>query len=133
MRAFVYFNLHRKCWSVRAADGEHVGLVVAHATRVALRNVTARVSEAGRQRVIQEQRKNVHAGLVGELYAVDGEWRIDEPPGLPAFDELPLSESAFAITYNPYKAPTFVDKTTGTPFYGSRFAKLDGRNVQVLV
>jgi hypothetical protein len=132
MKAFVYFNLHRKCWSLKALDGEHAGRVVAHASRVALRNVECRVSEAGRQRVLREQRKNVHAGLVGTVYAVEGEWRIGEAPALPKFDELPLSEHAFAITYNPYKAGTFTRKNDGAAIYGARFAKLDGRDVRVL-
>ncbi|CAB4165115.1 hypothetical protein UFOVP823_10 [uncultured Caudovirales phage] len=30
MRVFVYWNLHRKLWSVRAAEGPNKGRVIAH-------------------------------------------------------------------------------------------------------
>jgi hypothetical protein len=133
MKVFVYFNLHRKVWSIKALNGPHAGRVIAHAIGVALRNVECRVSEAGRQRVIREQRKNVHAGLVGELYAVDGTWRV-EPDALPALSSLPLpSDRAVAITYNPYKAGTFVERETGNPVYGARAAVLGARSVQVVL
>lgn len=127
MRVFVYFNLHRKVWSIKALDGEHRGRVVAHATYVQLRDVTCKVSEAGRQRVIREQRKNVHAGLVGELRYFDGTQRVRQ---LPTFAFEPTqnadgSEGAwFGITYNPYKAGTFVERATGNPVYGAARAVL---------
>ncbi len=50
MRVFVYFNLHRKCLSVKALEGERKGRVIAHAKAVELVGVTFKVSEAGRQR-----------------------------------------------------------------------------------
>ena len=67
MKVFVYFNLHRKCFSVKALEGEFKGRVIAHASYVSLHDCTFKVSEAGRQRVLSEKRKNVHAGVVGQL------------------------------------------------------------------
>ena len=58
----VYWNLHRHCYSIHQA-----GLVVAHADTVELRDVTFKVSEAGRQRVLKERKKNVHAFVTGYL------------------------------------------------------------------
>ena len=81
----VYFNLHRKCYSV-----QQNGLVVGHAYCIALRDVTCKVSEAGRQRVIKEQRKNVHAYMVGTIDTDVADW----------YD--------IKLTYNPYKYSSFV-------------------------
>jgi hypothetical protein len=68
MKVFVYFNLHKKVWSVKALEGPNKGRVVAHRNALSLYHCTFKVSEAGRQRVIREQRKNVHAGIVGDWY-----------------------------------------------------------------
>jgi hypothetical protein len=106
MKVFVYFNLHRKCFSVKALEGASKGLVIKHATFVALTNVTFKVSEAGRQRVLQEQRKNVHAGVVGTLV-----------------DSLD-SVGSERVTYNPYKGSTFVLCGTGDPLLASTSAAL---------
>jgi len=61
-RVFVYKNLHENCWSVRDKESGHV---VAHADRVELTDVKLKVGAAGRERVLREKSKNVHAGLDG--------------------------------------------------------------------
>ena len=66
-RVKAYYNLHRGGYSVVAADGPDKGLVIAHAEELLLGDVTFAVSEAGRQRVIREKRKNVHAYAIGNL------------------------------------------------------------------
>ena len=80
----VYRNLNANCYSIKQD-----GVVKAHADQVVLDNVTWTVSEAGRQRVIREGRKNVHAYAVGRLaayaYALDAD----------------------AVYYNPYKVDGF--------------------------
>ena len=98
MKVFVYFNLHRKCFSIKALEGANKGRVVAHRDDVLLFDGTFKVSEAGRQRVLKEQRKNVHAGVVGQwdetgtdLITIDRVTTIGTP-----------------ITYNPYKYDSFV-------------------------
>jgi hypothetical protein len=86
VRVFVYWNLHRKCWSVRAEQGPDKGRVIAHTDHLTLANVQFRVSEAGRQRVLREGRKNVHAGCVGEwcrggyIEPVEGDTRVRYSP-----------------------------------------------------
>ena len=98
MKVFVYFNLHRKCFSIKALEGANKGRVVAHSDKVLLSDGVFKVSEAGRQRVLKEQRKNVHAGVVGywdetgtDLITIDRVTTIGRP-----------------VTYNPYKYSTFV-------------------------
>ena len=66
--------------------------VVRYAEEAILTNAEFKVSEAGRQRVLKEKKKNVHAVVVGECNG-----RRD------------YSTAKNQIFYNPYKAPTFVD------------------------
>ncbi|AHJ88728.1 hypothetical protein PBI_RHYNO_70 [Mycobacterium phage RhynO] len=91
---FAYRNLHRDRWSIKALSGPHKGKVVGHADEVVIVGCQLKVSEAGRQRVIAERKKNVHAGVVGT--ATDPE---DMSLG-------PLVKRR-KLSYNPYKAPTF--------------------------
>lgn len=90
----VYWNLHKKVYSVRARSGEQRGRVIAHVRDFTLTNVTFSVSQAGRERVLAEGRKNVHA-------FVRGEWAGPT--------EVMMSK----VTYNPYKYTTFVRARDG--------------------
>lgn len=111
-RAFVYWNLHRECWSVRVR-----GKVVAHATGLTLERVEFKVSEAGRQRVLRERRKNVHAGAYGMVVEVEPARR---PPGL----------RGVGVSYNPYRGPSFYRVETGEPVTGAPLVYLEpGRRV----
>lgn len=96
MRVEVYRNLHRRCLSVRDARTRKV---VAHVESVLLADARFVVSEAGRQRVLRERRKNVHAVVRGTLLA----------------QGTPAPEGWAAVTYNPYRAATFVHRHDGTP------------------
>ncbi len=98
MRVYVYFNLHRKCFSIKALEGANKGRVVAHSDKVLVFDATFKVSEAGRQRVLRERKKNVHAGVVGHwIGSIDDELTIDR-----------IVYNGTPITYNPYKYNTFV-------------------------
>lgn len=111
MKVFVYYNLHKHLWSVKALEGENKGRVIAHREFVLLANAEPKVSEAGRQRVLKEKRKNVHAGIVGE-------WKAEHKVEF-YFNFFDLESSH--ITYNPYKYDTFVyahgthDRWMGSP------------------
>jgi hypothetical protein len=61
-RVKVYFNLHTHLFSVKDAK---TGKVVAHGNNILLTDCEYKVSEAGRQRVLREGRKNVHAYVIG--------------------------------------------------------------------
>ena len=102
MRVFVYFNLHRKCFSIKALEGDRKGRVVAHSTTVLLEGCKFKVSEAGRQRVLREKRKNVHAGVSGTWINAD---RVESCYEF-------LSMVGRQVTYNPYKYSSFIIKAT---------------------
>lgn len=95
---FVYFNLHKKCFSIKALDGANKGKVIAHRNVVMLCSPTFKVSEAGRQRVLKEQRKNVHAGVAGL-------WCEEADTG---YYVGMAQRHGDKVTYNPYKYSTFV-------------------------
>lgn len=61
----IYRNLHKKCYSVQQG-----GRVACHTDEIGLFNCKLKVSKAGRQRVLRERRKNVHAYIVGRISAL---------------------------------------------------------------
>lgn len=109
MKVFVYYNLHRKMWSIKALEGERKNRVIGHAIGAYLTDVTPKVSEAGRQRVLKEKAKNVHAGLVGNLVAVTDDSELTELHGYFG-DFIDTDSQAKEVTYNPYKYNSFVAK-----------------------
>lgn len=75
-RVDVYFNLHRKCFSVRGTCDR---IVIAHVDSFMLSDVAAIVSAAGKERVRRTGVKNVHAFLRGKWMgeAVDPPQPVD--------------------------------------------------------
>jgi hypothetical protein len=90
----VYFNLHKKCYSVRDSKTR---LVIAHVNNISLVDVVFKVSEKGRQRVLNEQRKNVHAIVEGII-----------------LDYNAFERGMKSVTYNPYKNDSFVFRSDST-------------------
>jgi hypothetical protein len=87
----VYWNLHRKVWSVR-----HRGKVVAHLDKVALRDVEWVVQPAGNRRAREEQRKNVHAFARGRVIPQEVGWVALR------------THCCWRVTYNPFQHESFV-------------------------
>ena len=130
MRVEVYFNLHRKLWSVRDLS---TGLVVDHVDEIAIKDPSFAVQPAGRRKVLKEGRKNVHAFVRGE--------RIERPQ---------VGGGGVPVYYNPYKCcqdcgtlelcagldtcrATFITKPEGAPIHGAGLATLSGRNVTAYI
>ena len=120
LKCFVYFNLHRKVWSIKALEGPNKGRVIAHSKVIEMSDCTFKVSEAGRQRVIRDKRKNVHAGIVGIVRTI-GE-NVEKRFWVLWYGGHPTYSP---ITYNPYKFSTFVQRSTETPVTSARWALLD--------
>lgn len=85
----VYWNFTRKCWSVQS---QRTGLVVEHVQELCVTTAGLSVSQAGRQRVVRERRKNVHAKISGHRASI------------PIFSPSCTTR----IRYNPYRDETFV-------------------------
>jgi len=91
----IYRNLHRNCFSVLKYNVEKKGYRLhEYLTHGILDGVVAKVSEAGRQRVIKEKQKNVHAYLLCDSYL-----KLEQP----VFSDMEHSE----IYYNPYFHDSF--------------------------
>lgn len=93
----IYKNLHNGLWSVRQN-----GLIVAHVESFVLKQVFFKVSESGRQRVIAEQRKNVHAFICGLLDPEKINFLGEDKK---AFHADLMKQSK--LSYNPYFGPLF--------------------------
>lgn len=109
----IYLNLHRPGYlSLRALDGPDKGRVIAHARALVLTDCRLVVSEAGRQRVLREQAKNVHAGIRGVIEAI-----AVSDDALPDFEAQAraLLSSGRAVRYNPYETTGFIDRATLLP------------------
>ena len=98
MRVEVYFNLHKKTFSVRSCK---TGRVLLHTDEVHIENPEFVVHQSGRNRVLSEGRKNVHAFVRGDA----------------AFFRYTNRPTLDTLTYNPYKYVSFVDKKTEEPVY----------------
>jgi len=108
MKVAVYYNLHKHTFSLQSRNKEDYGRVIDHIDHVILKNVKFTVREAGRQKVLNEKKKNVHSFAVGELVSRVG------------LDRGPVVE----VTYNPYKYSTFVVKDTEEPIEQAEYAVL---------
>jgi hypothetical protein len=119
-KVFVYKNLHKDCWSIRQD-----GLVKAHSNDkpVLLYSATMKVNKKGRERVLKEKRKNVHAGISGYL--------SNPIPYTEAWDDIGWWEMA-PITYNPYKHSSFVDSRTKKPRWFASFVKFYPKEVRAI-
>ena len=121
MKVFCYYNLHRDTWSIKALEGPDKGRVILHADHVLLEHATPKVSEKGRQRVLREKRKNVHAGIVGTLVSTLKLRHYAIPEGAPE------------VSYNPYKGSTFYYKASGEAWATqSEFVLLTGKKVYLI-
>ena len=114
IRVEVYWNLHKRLFSVRALEGENKGRVIEHAYGVRLSDATFVSQPAGRERVRREGVKNVHAFVRGRMEHYDG---ADWWPGWP--------NARTGVTYHPYKYDTFVEVGTEEPVHKASTVLMD--------
>jgi hypothetical protein len=108
----VYWNLHRKMYSIQARYG-YDWYVVAHAEELMLKNVTFKVSEAGRQRVLRTGVKNVHAYVVGGLIPFvnpDKGRRVSYDPKVFDCFVMPHSMAFYAVEKLPLVTLVSIDR-----------------------
>lgn len=110
-RVEVYRNLHTGTLSVRSCK---TGRVIAHPTEITLALPKFVVQQGGRERVLRERKKYVHAFVRGYV----------SERGL-----APQCGGRMAI-YNPFKVSTFVDADEGTPVYCAEFATVTTAGVE---
>lgn len=105
----VYRNLHTGGLTVR-----YQGRVLLHTDAVWLCDVDYVVSPAGRERVLREKRKNVHAYARGELAVPQDPYALID---------------AVAVTYNPYKCGSFYDRITEEAVKSAAWARITAKGI----
>ena len=111
----VYRNLHKNTWSIRSRT---TGRVVDHSDNVLVRAAKFVVQPAGRNRVLQEKRKNVHAFVRGVVSPL---------PRVTTF-ETPCDVQ---VKYNPYRADHFYEVETGEAVEQAPIVVLDTRGAWI--
>lgn len=103
----VYRNLHNGKLSVQVKqDGKWK--VHAHVDDIVLDNPKFKVSQTGRERVLREKAKNVHAFIHGNVSTSED------------FD----ADRARQVTYNPYKMEHFSTKDDGQHIFEANMARV---------
>lgn len=123
-RAWAHLHLPR----LRSGDTPNVislktpGWTIDYVSRVKLIDVEFKVHEAGRQRCIRENVRNVHAWVVGTVEFADhtDEWTYDFEGRYPEWRKA---------VYNPWEGPAFVDYSTLEPLTLAYAAILVGKDV----
>jgi hypothetical protein len=100
----VYRNLHTGTWSVRSRYRQDYGRVIGHPEHIIILDAKFVVLEPGRQKVLREKRKNVHAFVRGEMEDTSNGNSLAFPTRL-----------LMPVTYNPYKMGSFYNPETGQP------------------
>ena len=128
----LYRNLNNGRISIK---DKRTNLVVGYADEVWVENPKFIVSEAGRQRVLEEKRKNVHAYIEGSIVKLQGFLpRNNGQVDVGVLHQRKYHEGV-QLNYNPYKYPHFyvVTEYDGVEMYeavhsaGLVMVKSDGR------
>jgi hypothetical protein len=118
----VYRNLNTGTLSVRRTGKG--GKVFSRPLVAFVRDPKLVVQPAGRERVLKEKRKNVHAFVRGEHVRP-----ADVPLELLREFHRRSSKLWRKAVYNPYDAPTFVDTMTRQPVTEASYAVVTTRGV----
>jgi len=108
----VYRNLNKDCFSVRQG-----GIVRFYTNSIILKNADFVVREKGRQKVLTEKRKNVHAFIKG--YVIPAVETMFESNGQILMD-WPWS----AVSYNPYIIDSFFTVDDKDPVKFAKFVDI---------
>ena len=106
----VYFDLHRRNWSLRARTGPERGRLIAKDETVLLDDVQLVVQPSGMRRVRREKRKNVHAFARGRVVAIG--------------NQAVLAGKLTRLTYDPYQHDAFVVRSSGNVVKSAQAALL---------
>lgn len=112
----VYCNLQKRCSSIAELKGTATkGRVIGHQQKVVVRDVDFVIKRSEQQRARQTGQRNVHAYARGTVDpATDADSIINHP-------------KARRISYNVWKADTFVWRDTGEPVESAPVVAIDGK------
>lgn len=112
----IYRNLHTKTLSMQSkVNGKWK--VIGHPTSVSLNNVRFLVYKSGRDRVLREKKKYVHAYVEGEL----------------EFSNHGILSDGKLISYNPYKMDSFYILESNEPIKTAAWAEIHSNSKQSIM
>lgn len=118
MKVSVYWNLHKNTFSIQSREsGRSYGRVINHSDSVVIKLPRFVVRQAGQEKVIKEQKKNVHAFVSGLLSS--------------SIDSTLIRKAQ--VVYNPYKYKSFVIADSKEPVYNGLFALLEKVNNKPII
>lgn len=112
-RVCVFRNPSHRCLSVL-----HNGRIIAHVQDIALQDIEFRVRPAGRQRMLLQGIKTIHAYAVGTVVA-------------PRRDRFPLTDSE-RLTYDPRLHRSYVLVGTEQPIHRAKHCRIVGNEIWLL-
>ena len=115
MQMMVYRNLTKCCWSIKNLSTRRVQ---SHADHLVVFYPTFKVSQKGRERVVREKKKYVHAGVCGLVET--SSWLLDY------IVPHNYATTWVEVKYNPYVNTNFVF-ADGTEVKKVKYAYLDTR------
>jgi len=122
---YIYRNLTRKTFSVK-----YQGKVVEHVDRILILSGDFLVNENGRQRVLREKKKYVHAFVTTtDGYVRDHGTAIADTIIFYGLDMKNMRE----VSYNPYTGSEFVFRDTGLPASGYNPILIEDNKVYMFV
>ena len=119
-RVRVYRNLHNGHFSVQDYQRGRGWRVAGHTQEIVLSDCLFKVNERGRQKVLLQKQKNVHAYIQGVVMDLD-------------FDSSGFLYKALEITYNPYRFSSFVLLGNSSPIYQAKYCLIQNSKVFVLI
>lgn len=135
MKVDIYWNLHRGGFSIRSRETETYGKVLAHMkdpnTTLLIWQPEYVVQKAGHEKVLREQKKNVHAFIRGTIDGMFEGMNIEQMNAA-----APTAKNGWdrrAVSYNPYKMDSFYERETEAPIESSDFAMLGIREDKPVV
>ena len=119
MKVKVYYNIHKKVFSVIPMQGPGKGRVAGYTDNIDLTDAVFKVNKSGRDKVLKEKRKNVHAFIVGKMANLNCNKKIN--------GEL--------ASYNPYKFDYFYLRKNNSAINQSEFVSLriNNKNPSIFV
>ena len=99
----IYYNLNKHVFSIRAKK------TVSYARMVLVDNPKFVVRQGGRNAVLRDRQKNVHAFIKGVMQELAS---------------APNTDGLRKVSYNPYKHGFFYDVHTDEPIYDAKYAVL---------
>ena len=121
VKVYRNLHLHNGFFSVQNYQQGRGWRVAGHTEKIVLSDCLFKVKETRRQRVILEQRKNVHAYIEGVVM------------DLKDFDSSSFRYKTLQVTYNPYLFDSFVLLEDSSPIYQARYCLIQNSKVFVVL